>query len=260
MNPFSTTSRRSFLARLAGVAAAAWALPALAQNSKNASGAASSSSSAADGKGISGYPFSVAPLPYAYDALEPVIDEQTMKLHHDKHHQAYVTNLNKALENHPELHGKSVADLVRDLNSLPEEIRTAVRNNGGGHYNHAMFWENMTPGGSGEPKGELVQAIKSAFGGFDEMKKKFNEAGAKQFGSGWAWLVVDGDGKLAITSTPNQDNPLTDGKTPILGNDVWEHAYYLKYQNRRGDYLEAWWKVVNWDKVTERFAAAQKKG
>jgi len=198
-------------------------------------------------------PHEVPPLPYDYNALEPTIDEQTMHLHHDKHHAAYVTNLNKALEQHPELGDKSAEDLIRDLNSVPEDIRTAVRNNGGGHVNHTMFWQIMSPGGGGEPTGAIAEAINEAFGSFDAFKTQFNDAGAKRFGSGWVWLVRGGDGKLQITSTANQDNPLSEGSFPILGNDVWEHAYYLNYQNRRPEYLGAWWNVVNWDEVNKRF-------
>jgi Fe-Mn family superoxide dismutase len=197
--------------------------------------------------------FEVPPLPYDYTALEPTIDEQTMHLHHDKHHQAYVTNLNAAIEKHPELGSKSAEELVRDLSSVPEDIRTAVRNNGGGHVNHSMFWQIMGPNGGGEPIGPIATAINEAFGSFDQFKAQFNDAGVKRFGSGWAWLVRGRDGKLAITSTANQDNPLSDGAWPILGNDVWEHAYYLKYQNRRPEYLGAWWNVVNWDEVNKRF-------
>ena len=194
------------------------------------------------------------PLPYAPDALEPHIDAQTMTIHHDKHHAAYVNNLNAALEKAPELANKSALELVRDLSSVPEAIRPAVRNNGGGHLNHSMFWEIMTPGGSKEPTGALAQAITTTFGSFEAFKTQFNDAGVKRFGSGWVWLVKDGGGKLQIVSTANQDNPITEGHTPILGNDVWEHAYYLKYQNLRPKYLEAWWNVVNWDKVGEIFA------
>jgi Fe-Mn family superoxide dismutase len=200
--------------------------------------------------------FTLPPLPYAYDALEPTIDKETMTIHHDKHHGAYVNNLNAALEGKPELASKSIEELVSGIASVPEEIRTAVRNNAGGHINHTMFWEIMTPGGSKQPSGALGDAINSSFGSFDDFKKKFQEAGAKRFGSGWAWLVKSGD-KLEVISTPNQDNPLMDGKQPILGNDVWEHAYYLKYQNRRPDYLAAWWEVLNWDKVAERFKSAK---
>ena len=195
----------------------------------------------------------VPPLPYDYNALEPHIDEQTMRIHHDKHHAAYVTNLNAALEKHPELQQKSAEDLIRGINSVPEDIRTAVRNNGGGHVNHTMFWEIMGPGKGGEPTGRVADAIKSAFGSFDTLKTQLNDAGVKRFGSGWAWLI-DSGGKLVIESTANQDSPLMEGKKPILGVDVWEHAYYLKYQNRRPDYLAAWWNVVNWDAVNKRFA------
>jgi len=194
----------------------------------------------------------VPPLPYDYSALEPTIDTQTMHLHHDKHHLAYVTNLNAALEKAPELQGKSAEDLLKDLNAVPEGIRTAVRNNGGGHVNHSMFWKIMGPHAGGEPTGEIGDAIKSTFGDFNTFKEKFNEAGVKQFGSGWAWLVRGADGKLSITSSANQDNPISQGHFPIMGNDVWEHAYYLKYQNRRADYLKEWWNVVNWTEVNRR--------
>jgi Fe-Mn family superoxide dismutase len=196
------------------------------------------------------------PLPYDYNALEPHIDAQTMTLHHDKHHATYVNNLNTALEKYPDLQNKSAEELIRDLNSVPEDIRTAVRNNGGGHVNHTMFWQIMGPNGGGEPTGALAQAINEAFGSFDEFKKQFNDAGAKRFGSGWVWLVRTSGGQLQITSTANQDNPLSEGHYPIMGNDVWEHAYYLKYQNRRPEYLSAWWNVVNWDEVNKRFEQA----
>ncbi len=196
--------------------------------------------------------FEVPALPYVYDALEPHIDEATMHLHHDKHHQAYVTNLNAAIEKHPELSGKSPEDLIKDLNAIPEDIRAAVRNNGGGHVNHTMFWEIMEPGG-GEPTGALLEAINSAFGSVDAMKAAVNDAGVKRFGSGWTWLVKSADGTLSAISTANQDNPMSEGHVPILGNDVWEHAYYLKYNNRRPDYLAAWWNTVNWDAVAKRF-------
>jgi len=196
------------------------------------------------------------PLPYGYDALEPHIDKQTMTLHHDKHHAAYVNNLNAALEKHPELGSKSAEDLIRDLSAVPEDIRTTVRNNGGGHVNHSMFWKIMKPGGGGEPKGQLADLLRQSFGDFESFKKQFNEAGTKQFGSGWVWLIRARDGKLQITSTANQDNPMSQGSFPVMGNDVWEHAYYLKYQNRRPEYLAAWWNVVNWDEVQKRFEAA----
>ena len=198
--------------------------------------------------------YEVPPLPYDYGALEPHIDEQTMRVHHDKHHQAYVDNANKALEG-TESADTSVEEVLQNLGSIPKDKQAAVRNNAGGHYNHSLFWEIMGPDGGGEPSGSLADAISSTFGGLDELKAQVNDAGVKRFGSGWTWLVADG-GKLAVTSTPNQDSPLSDGQTPILGIDVWEHAYYLKYQNRRPDYLEAWWNVVNWDEVAQRFAGA----
>jgi Fe-Mn family superoxide dismutase len=196
------------------------------------------------------------PLPYDYGALEPHIDTQTMQIHHDKHHATYVNNLNAALKEQPDLQGKSPEQLMKDIDSVPESIRTAVRNNGGGHVNHTLFWDIMTPGGRGEPSGELATAIQTAFGGVEPLKAAINDAGAKRFGSGWAWLVVEPSGSLSVISTPNQDSPLMEGNTPILGVDVWEHAYYLKYQNRRPDYLQAWWNTVNWDKVAERYAQA----
>jgi Fe-Mn family superoxide dismutase len=192
------------------------------------------------------------PLPYDYAALEPHIDAQTMTLHHDKHHAAYVNNLNTALQKYPNLAGKSAEELIKDLNSVPEDIRTAVRNNGGGHVNHTMFWKIMGPNAGGAPKGEIADGIKSTFGSFEDFQKQFNEAGTKQFGSGWVWLVREAGNKLRIMSTPNQDNPISQGLHPVMGNDVWEHAYYLKYQNRRADYLGAWWNVVNWDEVNKR--------
>jgi len=200
--------------------------------------------------------YEVPPLPYAYEALEPHIDAETMHLHHDKHHAAYVNNLNAALEKHPELADKSPEDLVRDLNSVPEDIRTAVRNNGGGHVNHTMFWQIMGPNGGGQPSGALAEAINKSFGDFDSFKQQFNDAGTKRFGSGWAWLCRDSSGNLHIESTANQDNPLSEGHFPIMGNDVWEHAYYLKYQNRRPEYLSAWWNAVNWAEVNKRYERA----
>jgi superoxide dismutase, Fe-Mn family len=196
------------------------------------------------------------PLPYAFDALEPYIDKMTMEIHHDKHHAAYVTNLNKALEAHPDLAALPIEQLLAGIDKVPENIRTAVRNNGGGHMNHSMFWKIMKKDGGGEPKGAVAEAIKSAFGSFADFKTKVNTAGATRFGSGWAWLLVK-DGKLAVESSPNQDNPVMTGGKPVLGVDVWEHAYYLKYQNKRPDYLEAWWKVVNWDEVEKNYAAAK---
>ena len=198
-------------------------------------------------------PYEVPPLPYDYAALEPHIDEATMRVHHDKHHQAYVDKVNAALEG-TEWADQPIADVVTNLSQIPDDKRTAVRNNGGGHYNHSLFWEWLSPDGGGEPDGALADAINDAFGSFDDFKSKMKGAGVNQFGSGWAWLVHDGSG-LAVLSTPNQDNPITDGKTPLLGVDVWEHAYYLKYQNRRPDYLDAVWNVVNWAKVAEGYAA-----
>ena len=201
-------------------------------------------------------PFELPPLPYAYNALEPHIDEQTMQIHHDRHHNAYVTNLNTAVEKHPELFNKSIEDILKDLNAVPEDIRTAVRNNGGGHANHSFFWEIMGPNGGGEPTGDLLQAITQTFGGLDQLKTHINATGAGRFGSGWSWLTVAADGALRVESTANQDSPLSEGRTPILGVDVWEHAYYLKYQNRRPDYLNAWWNTVNWANVQSRYAKA----
>jgi superoxide dismutase, Fe-Mn family len=199
--------------------------------------------------------YEVPPLPYDYAALEPHIDEQTMRLHHDKHHQAYVDKANGALDG-TEHEGKPIEEVIANLSSLPDDIKGVVRNNGGGHLNHSLFWESMSPDGGGEPSGDLASAIDDAFGSFDAFKEQFEAAGANQFGSGWAWLVVDG-GALKVRSSANQDNPVTDGQTPLLGNDVWEHAYYLKYNNRRPEYLKAWWNVVNWDKVAERYSAAR---
>ncbi|HEX2717675.1 MAG TPA: superoxide dismutase [Gemmatimonadaceae bacterium] len=199
--------------------------------------------------------FTLPNLPYAHDALEPHIDAQTMQIHHGKHHQTYVNNLNAAIEKAPELNGKSLEDLLKNVNSAPESVRTAIRNNGGGHWNHSFFWQIMGPQQGGQPKGALGDAIEKSFGGFDKFKEQFAAAAAGRFGSGWAWLLNDG-GKLSITSTPNQDNPIMEGKSPssiLLGLDVWEHAYYLKYQNRRPDYVSAWWNVVNWSEVGKRF-------
>ena len=203
-------------------------------------------------------PFTLPPLPYPADALEPHIDKTTMEIHHGKHHNAYVTNLNKALESAPNLANKTVEELLANNCAIvPENIRTAVRNNAGGHSNHTMFWQLMKPNGGGEPTGELASAIQQAFGSFNDFKAAFNDAGVKRFGSGWAWLILDSSGKLQVISTANQDSPLMDGNHPIMGNDVWEHAYYLKYQNRRADYLNAWWNVVNWDEVARRYAQAR---
>ncbi|HET7791547.1 MAG TPA: superoxide dismutase [Gemmatimonadales bacterium] len=199
-------------------------------------------------------PHTLPPLPYDFGALEPHIDAQTMQIHHDKHHQAYVNNLNAALDKHPDLHKKTLDDLLKGINSVPEDIRTAVRNNAGGHHNHSLFWTVMAPagkGGGGEPSGKLADALKGAFGGFAKFKEALTAAASTRFGSGWAWLVTSG-GKLEVLSTANQDSPVMDGKTPILGLDVWEHAYYLKYQNRRPDYITAWWNVVNWGEVAKR--------
>jgi superoxide dismutase, Fe-Mn family len=199
-------------------------------------------------------PYEVPPLPYDYAALEPHIDEATMRVHHDKHHQAYVDKANAALEG-TDWADKPVEEVVANLAQLPDNIRGPVRNNGGGHLNHSLFWESMSPDGGGAPDGDLAAAIESAFGSFDDLKSKMKDAGVNQFGSGWSWLVHDGSG-LAVVSSANQDNPITDGKTPLLGVDVWEHAYYLKYQNKRPDYIDAWWNTVNWSKVAERFSAA----
>lgn len=202
--------------------------------------------------------FELPALPYAYDALEPYIDARTMEIHHTKHHQGYVNKLNAALEKHPELQGVALEDLLRNIASVPEDIRTAVRNNGGGHANHSLFWTIMSPNGGGAPSGDLAAAIDAAFGSFDAFKDAFSQAAATRFGSGWAWLVVDGFGNLKVYSTPNQDSPYMDGFTPILGLDVWEHAYYLKYQNRRAEYIQNWWNVVNWEEVARRYATARK--
>jgi Fe-Mn family superoxide dismutase len=198
--------------------------------------------------------YSVPPLPYAYDALEPHIDKLTMEIHHDKHHQAYVDKVNAALEGTP-LADTPIEEVLKELSKVPEDKRTAVRNNGGGHYNHSLFWESMSADGGGSPDGALGEAIASTFGSFSDFQAKLKETGINQFGSGWSWLVHDGSG-LAVVGTPNQDNPISDGKTPLLGVDVWEHAYYLKYQNKRPDYLDAWWNTVDWAKVSERFSAA----
>ncbi len=202
--------------------------------------------------------FTLPPLPYGYEALEPNIDARTMEIHHTKHHQGYVNNLNAAIEKAPELQGKSLEDLLKNLSAVPEKVRTAVRNNAGGHWNHSLFWTIMAPNAGGEPSGELATAVGSAFGDFAKFKEQFNAAASGRFGSGWAWLVSDAKGALSIESTPNQDNPLMDGRNAILGVDVWEHAYYLKYQNRRADYLSAWWNTVNWPEVAKRYAGRGK--
>jgi len=201
--------------------------------------------------------YTLPPLPYDFAALEPHIDAKTMEIHHDKHHQAYVTNLNAALKDHPDHQGKSIEDLISKMEVLPEAIRMAVRNNGGGHANHSLFWTVMKPGGGGEPVGALASAIGSELGGFAAFKEAFAKAATTRFGSGWAWLLVGPDGKLAVASMPNQDNPLMEGKTPLLGLDVWEHSYYLKYQNRRPDYIAAWWNTVDWQAVDARYARAK---
>jgi Fe-Mn family superoxide dismutase len=201
--------------------------------------------------------FTLPDLPYDYSALEPNIDTRTMAVHHDKHHGGYVNNLNKALEGYDELQDKSALELIANLDDVPEKIRTAVRNNGGGHVNHSMFWPSMSPDGGGEPKGKLAEAINTAFGSFASFKEQFTQAAMTRFGSGWAWLCVDADGGLVITSTPNQDNPIQDGLVPILGLDVWEHAYYLKYENRRAEYIASWWDVVNWSDVSSNLTLVQ---
>lgn len=200
--------------------------------------------------------FTLPPLPYDYAALEPHIDEQTMRIHHDKHHGGYVNNLNAALEGNADLQGKSIEALLKGINSVPEKIRTAVRNNGGGHANHTLFWEIMTPGGPSEPAGALADSIKKAFGGLAGFKEQFAKAATTRFGSGWAWLIADANGGLSIESTANQDSPLMEGKRPIIGIDVWEHAYYLKYQNKRADYIAAWWNVLNWAEAAKRLGSA----
>ncbi|XJZ26239.1 superoxide dismutase [Bacillota bacterium Lsc_1132] len=200
--------------------------------------------------------FELPQLPYAYDALEPHIDKETMNIHHTKHHNTYVTNLNNALQGNEELLGKTVEEVISNLNAVPESVRTAVRNNGGGHANHALFWQLLSPNGGGEPTGELADAINKKFGSFADFKEEFTKAATTRFGSGWAWLAVN-NGELEVTSTPNQDSPLMEGKTPILGLDVWEHAYYLKYQNRRPEYINSFWNVVNWDEVAKRYSAAK---
>lgn len=250
--------RRNFLFLLGGTAGAAviGAFPAAcaAQTTpKSENQQAQQQTPQAQQQGQTANTFTLPPLPYAYNALEPHIDEATMRFHHDKHHAAYVKNLNEAVNKYSQLKGKSPEELLRDINSVPEDIRTTVRNNGGGHVNHTMFWEIMAPNAGGAPTGRIAEAINQSFGSFDAFKKQFNEAGSKRFGSGWAWLVRGKDGKLQVVSTANQDSPLMEGMYPIMGNDVWEHAYYLKYQNKRADYLNAWWNVVNWNEVNKRF-------
>lgn len=208
-------------------------------------------------KGLSANPAQLAPLPYAYNALEKAIDAETMKIHHDKHHKAYVDNLNNALKKYPQLQGRTIEAMLRDLNNIPEDIRTTVRNNGGGHLNHTMFWEIMSPTGGGLPTGNIATEINKTFGSFENFQKQFNTAGGQRFGSGWVWLVRNPKGQLQITSTPNQDSPIMDGLYPIMGNDVWEHAYYLRYQNRRAEYLSNWWNVVNWNEINKRAQASR---
>jgi Fe-Mn family superoxide dismutase len=203
-------------------------------------------------------PYNLPALPYPANALEPAIDAMTMEIHHGRHHKTYVDNLNKALESAPDLANKPIEDLLKNLNAVPEAVRSAVRNNGGGHANHSMFWEIMGPKAGGTPSGDLATAINSTFTSIDQFKAKIKEAALGRFGSGWAWLAMGADGKLQVVSTPNQDTPIMDGQSPIMGIDVWEHAYYLKYQNKRADYVDAWWSVVNWGKVGERFAKAKK--
>ncbi|NJM18256.1 MAG: superoxide dismutase [Richelia sp. RM2_1_2] len=244
-----TLKRRHFL-YLLGVGVSTFAL----ETSALADEKSSTSTIAQNGSDAVKLP----PLAYDYKALEPYIDARTMEFHHDKHHAAYVKNLNAALNKHPELKQKNVEELLVNLNSVPVDIRNTVRNNGGGHVNHSMFWKIMKPNGGGEPNGAIATAIKKDFGSFSNFQNQFNEAGAKRFGSGWAWLVRNKNGKLEVMSTANQDSPLMIGKYPIMGNDVWEHAYYLNYQNRRNDYLEAWWNTINWDEVNQRFEQAQK--
>ena len=214
---------------------------------------------ASPGGELSAYPAQLPPLPYDYAALGKAIDEDTMRLHHDRHHAAYVKNLNEALAQQANLQSRSVEALLRDLNSVPENIRTKGRNNAGGHLNHTMFWQLMSPDGGGQPSGEIAQAINQTFGSFDKFKEQFNQAGGDRFGSGWVWLVRNPQGQLQITTTPNQDNPIMDGSYPIMGNDVWEHAYYLRYQNRRAEYLTNWWNVVNWQEVNRRFQLASQQ-
>jgi Fe-Mn family superoxide dismutase len=199
--------------------------------------------------------YTLPPLPYDYAALEPYIDAKTMEIHYTKHHQAYITNVNNALKDHPDLQGKPIEALISNLAAVPESIRTVVRNNGGGHANHSLFWLLMKPNGGGNPTGAIAGAIDSELGGFDKFKEAFTKAGVTRFGSGWAWLVKGKDGKVAVTSTANQDSPLMEGQTPLLGVDVWEHAYYLKYQNKRPDYIGAWWNTINWDEVNKRYSA-----
>jgi Fe-Mn family superoxide dismutase len=241
-NPF----RRSFLLGVGALAAAPWVKSAAAQSTPEP----------IDFTATLKYPFAVPPLPYAYDANEPAIDTQTMQLHHDKHHAAYVANLNAALKEHADWQGKPLHELLAHIADVPEDIRTTVRNNAGGHANHTMFWQ-VIGGKGGEPAGDLATAITRDLGGFAKLQEDFNKAAARVFGSGWAMVLVDPDGKLALAARPNQDSPLIDGKKVLFGNDVWEHAYYLKYQNRRADYLKAWWTVLDWPRIGRRYAAAK---
>lgn len=248
-----TTRRRFLLSALTAPAAAAFAVEGASAHVEDRTKRGQTTQPKSAGA------YTLPLLPYGFDALEPYVDRQTMQLHHDKHHQTYVTNLNGAVAKYPDLQRKSAAELIRDLQSVPEDVRATVRNNAGGHVNHSMFWPIMQPrgqGGGGEPTGAIADAIKNAFGGFATFKERFNDAGAKRFGAGWVWLVRTRDGKLDITSSPNQDNPVMEGAYPVMGNDVWEHAYYLKYQNRRADYLAAWWNTVNWTEVNQRLAQA----
>jgi Fe-Mn family superoxide dismutase len=242
-------NRRNFLL-LVGASAGAYALDTYCSSSLFGTARAAQAPS----KGG----FELPPLPYAFNALEPHIDARTMQFHHDRHHAAYVKNLNAAIEKYPKLKGRSAEQLLQEIDSVPEAIRTMVRNNGGGHVNHSMFWRIMSPKGGGAPRGEIASVIQKNFGSFDKFKAQFNQAGEKRFGSGWAWLIRTPGGKYEITSTANQDSPLMQGNYPIMGNDVWEHAYYLKYQNRRADYLKAWWNVVNWDEINQRLKIASK--
>ncbi|MBD2311614.1 superoxide dismutase [Desertifilum sp. FACHB-1129] len=243
--------RRNFL-YLIGFTAGAMTFGACSANGQTGSSPQASPAGTTTAQNPQG-PFQLPSLAYSYDALEPHIDARTMEFHHSRHHQAYVNNLNNAIARHPELRDRSLAELLGNLNNVPEDIRTTVRNNGGGHANHTMFWEIMGPNGGGEPTGAIANAINQNFGSFEQFQEQFNSAGGDRFGSGWVWLVRTPNGQLQITTTPNQDSPLMEGNYPIMGNDVWEHAYYLNYQNRRADYLEAWWNVVNWDAVNQRY-------
>lgn len=250
------------LAGLAALIMTTWQTVAEAQPSSPANTSPSSDlsqpplSAPSAGLAIKAYPAELPPLPYDYAALEPFVDEATMRLHHDKHHATYVENLNTALQQYPDLQNQTVDILLKSVDTLPDNIRTTVRNNGGGHLNHTLFWSSMTPNAEGAPTGELAEAITQTFGGIDQFKQQFNTAGSGQFGSGWVWLVQNQQGQLEIITTPNQDNPIMNDLYPILGNDVWEHAYYLKYQNRRAEYLNNWWNVVNWAEVDRRWAQA----